>query len=69
MIELYSNISNKVKSLAETLWLIATSNSDPIRAAEFLSNAISYYEHILTEEEINFIRFYINIKLEMELDE
>jgi len=69
MIELYANVSDEVRNLAENIWNIAIANESPIEAAEFISTAIQYFEHQLTEEEIDFLRFYINMKLEMELNE
>ena len=38
---------------------------NPIDAANFLNDITNYYDKILTEEEVNFLRFYFNMKMEL----
>jgi len=39
--------------------------NDSLIAAKFLNNATNYYSNIYTEKEIEFLRFYFNMQLEM----
>lgn len=66
MQEIFENISKNVKEIAEIAWRLAMSQSNPIEAAKFLNNVTNYYEQIMTEEEIEFLRFYFNMKMEAE---
>ena len=65
MIELFTNVSDEAKEIAELSWQIASIQKNPLEAANFLANATLYYSNILTEEEVDFLRFYFNMKLEM----
>lgn len=65
MTELYENISNEVKKTAATMWDLAFAQHDPIKAADFLNNVTEYYSHLYTEEEMEFLRFYFQMKMEM----
>ena len=65
MQEIFENVSDTTKELAETAWKLALSQKDPMRAAKFLNNVIGYYQHVLSEEEIEFLQFYFNMKMEM----
>ena len=65
MIELFGNVQQKVKDLAETAWSLAVNQRNPIDAANFLNNVTNYYDEILTNEEIEFLHFYFNLKMEM----
>lgn len=64
MQEIFNNISNEIKQIAEISWRLAVSQHNPINAAKFLDNVTNYYESMLTEEEIEFLRFYFNMKME-----
>ena len=71
MIEIYQNIKDEVKDVAQTAWNICIAQSNPAAAAEFLNNTMNYYRNIYTEEEMEFMQFFINwhielMKLEME---
>ena len=37
---------------------------NPIESAKFLDNVTNYYSHLYTEEEVEFLRFYFNMKME-----
>lgn len=65
MTEIFTNVSNEAKEIAELSWRVANIQKNPLEAANFLANVTSYYSNILTEEEVDFLRFYFNMKLEM----
>ena len=64
MTEIFTNISSNVKSTAEAAWNIAAAQKEPGAAVDFLNNFIKYYSHLYDEEEMNFIKFYFNMKME-----
>ena len=65
MTEIYSNIRNEVKEMGEFIWEIALAQQNPVFAAKFLDTATNYCRNLYTEEEIEFLRFYFNMRLEM----
>lgn len=65
MTELFTNVGAVAKKIAETAWKLASTQKDPLRAATFLDNVTNYYSNLLTEEEIEYLRFYFSMKLEM----
>jgi hypothetical protein len=65
MQEIFENVSDNVKEIAETAWRLAMSQKNPINAASFLNEVVGYYSHLLDEEEIEFLRFYFNMKMEL----
>ena len=65
MTEIFQDINNEVKETAEALWNMALKLNDSLIAAKFLNNATNYYSNIYTEKEIEFLRFYFNMQLEM----
>ena len=65
MQEIFENVSERTKEIAEIAWRLAVSQSNPIDAANFLNDVTNYYDKILTEEEVNFLRFYFNMKMEL----
>ena len=65
MIEIYENVSKVVRDLADTAWSLAMAQKNPVDAANFLNNVTNYYSNILTEEEVEFLQFYFNMKMEM----
>jgi hypothetical protein len=65
MQEIFENVSDKVKEIAEIAWRLAMAQHNPMGAAEFLDNVTNYYDKLLNEEEIEFLRFYFNMKMEM----
>ena len=64
MTEIFQNISNAVKKVAETAWTVAMAQPNPVESAKFLNNVTNYYSHLYTEEEIEFLKFYFNMKME-----
>lgn len=64
MQEIFQNVSDKTKEIAEISWRLAVSQRNPIEAAEFLNTITNYYDKILNEEDIEFMRFYFNMKME-----
>ncbi len=65
MTELYKNVRDEVKSVADFAWKVALAQDNPVDAANFLNNVTNYYKHFYTEEEIEFLQFYFNMKMEM----
>lgn len=65
MIELYDDISTEVRELAESIWRLAQTKKNPIDAAQFIVNTTEYYTDLLTEREIEFLRFYFYTQLEL----
>lgn len=65
MTEIFEDISDEIKQLAESAWTITLAQETPIKAAEFLNNVTNYYTNILTEREMEFLQFYFQMKMEM----
>lgn len=65
MQEIFKGVRDEVKETASSAWRLATMQSDPIKAAEFLDNVTRYYSNSFSEEEIEFLQFYFNMKMEM----
>ena len=65
MQEIFENVSDNTKEIADMAWRLAMSQRNPIEAADFLNNVTNYYDKILSEEEVNFLRFYFNMKMEL----
>ena len=65
MQEIFENVSDKTKEIAEMAWRLAMAQDNPMDAADFLNNITNYYDKILSEEEVNFLRFYFNMKMEL----
>ena len=63
--ELFTNVSKVAKDIAELSWKLASVQKDPLNAANFLDNVTNYYSNLLTKDEIEYLRFYFNMKLEM----
>ncbi len=64
MQELFEDISEEVKEIADIAWRLAVSQPSAIGAAKFLDTVTNYYDAILSEREMEFLRFYFNMKLE-----
>lgn len=67
MTEIFENISDDVKNKAEIIWQIATAQPDALAAAEYLHGMTEYFKNKWTEEEVDFLRFYFNMRMEMNL--
>lgn len=65
MVEIFANVSDEVKRKAEIIWKITVSQSDPYVAAKFLNQVTEYYRQRWTEEEVDFLQFYIQMQMEM----
>ena len=65
MEEIYNNIQKDIKDLAEIAWQIAVSQKNAAAAANILNIITNYYKRTLTPEEIKFLQFYFNMKMEM----
>ena len=65
MQEIFDYISDEVKEIAEVSWRLAISTKDAYEAATFLDKVIRYYSDILSENEVEFLRFYFEMKMEM----
>ena len=65
MEEIFKNVRQEVKETAELAFNIALRQNNPIKAADFLNTVTNFYKHLYTEEEIEFLRFYFTLHLEM----
>jgi len=65
MTEIFQNVSDEAKEIAELSWRVANIQKNPLEAANFLANVTSYYSNILTEEEVEFLQFYFKMQMEM----
>ena len=65
MIEIFTDISDDIKRKANIIWRIALVQPTPFSAAEFLNNITEHYRNKWTEEEINFLQFYLQTQMEM----
>ena len=65
MTEIYENVSDSAKEIASIAWKIAIALNNPASAANFLNSVTEYYRNSLTEEEVEFLQFYFNMKMEM----
>lgn len=65
MQEIFNNIRSEVKDTAETAWQLAVVQKDAIQAARFLNTVTEYYRNLYSEEEIEFLQFYFQMKMEM----
>ena len=65
MKEIFENISDEIKKIAENCWKLANIQKNPIKVAELLNIITEYYKPKLTEEELRFLQFYFNMKMEM----
>lgn len=64
MTEIFTNISDNTKELANNIWTIASLQKNPVKAANFLNDTVNYLKNFNTEDEINFLQFYFNMKME-----
>lgn len=65
MTELYPNVSEDVRNIADVAWKLTISQPSPFEAATFLNNVTNYYSGQLTEEEVEFLQFYFTLRMEM----
>lgn len=65
MIEIFADIDDEIKSKCNIIWKIALAQDDPMKAAKFLNNITEHYRNKWTEEEINFLQFYLQTQMEM----
>lgn len=65
MTEIFTSVRDEVKNMAETCWNICLAQNNPDEAAKFLHLVTEFYRNYYTEEEIEFLQFYFNMKLEM----
>ena len=66
MVEIFADISSDIKKQTKTLWELACLQDDPMKAAKFIDSTLQYLENHVTEEEMEFIRFYIKMQMEKE---
>ena len=65
MVEIFTDISDDIKSKADIIWRIALSQPTSLAAAKFLNAVTEYYRTRWTEEEVDFLQFYLQMKMEM----
>lgn len=63
MVEIFDNIGNDVKESVDFIWTTA-SQQDPIKASKFIDTCIKYLETRYTEEEMEFVHFYLKLQME-----
>ena len=68
MTEMFTNVRDDVKKIADLAWKVALAQNNPADAATFLDNVTNFYKHYYTEEEIEYLRFYFNVKMQTELN-
>ena len=65
MLELFEHIRQEVKDTAEGAWNLTISQHTPAEAAKLLNTIVQYYSLIWTKEEVEFLQFYFQMKMEM----
>ena len=65
MTEIFTNVRDEVKHVAEAAWILVKSKDDPSKAAELLHTVVEYARNVYTEEEVEFLQFYFNMQMEM----
>lgn len=65
MQELFENIRPEIKRVAEGAWNLTMAQENPASAAELLNSVVEYYRNIYTEEEVEFLQFYFQMRMEM----
>lgn len=63
MQEIFVDISNEIKDIAQFVWNRTLTIKDPIDAADFLNTVVEYCKIKYSEKEAEFIKFYIEMKL------
>ena len=63
MIELFNHIRPEVKQTAENAWNLTIAQHTPTKAAELLNTITEYYKLLWTEEEVEFLQFYFQMKI------
>lgn len=64
MTEIYANVRDRLKDDLEAAWSLVLQQKDPISAVDFLNKATEYLTTTcISEEEVDFIRFYFNLKM------
>lgn len=65
MTEIFATINDEFKKVAEFAWNYALSYKNPINGAQFLMDTIDLYEQTNEQEKADFLRFYFQLKMEM----
>ena len=65
MTEMFENISQDVKDVAEFSWNLATAKNSLPEILEVLDTVTSYYRTFGKPEEVEFLQFYFNMRMEM----
>ena len=64
MIELFPYISNETRQEVEKMWNLAK-QMDSVNASKFLNAYTNLFTINHTENEVDFLHFYINLQMEM----
>lgn len=64
MTQVFENISDEVRRVADAIWTIALSQRNSVQAAEFIDTAMRYLASVYTSDELKFIDFYIRLQME-----
>ena len=65
MTEIFTNVRDEVKHVAEAAWILVKSKENPSEAAKLLNIVTEYARNVYTEEEVEFLQFYFNMQMEM----
>ena len=65
MLEVFEHIRQEVKDTAEGAWNLTLAQHTPAEAANLLNTIVEYYSLIWTKEEVDFLRFYFQMRMEM----
>ncbi len=65
MQEIFENVRDEVKKIADLSWQVALKQDTPAEAAKFLDAVTNFCKSSYTAEEVEFLRFYFNMKMEM----
>lgn len=63
MTEIFTHISDNVKESVDFIWTVAA-QQDPIEASKFIDSCIKYLKTRYTEEEMEFVHFYLKLQME-----
>ena len=65
MTEIFTDINDNVKEMAEAAWILVKSKTDPAEAAELLNTVVEYARETMTENEVDFLQFYFDMQMEL----
>lgn len=64
MVELFADVPQETRDLAAFIWLTATKQPGPVEMANFLHGAVEIAANSLSEEELEYVKFHIDVEME-----